>query len=349
MKEDRGLWLQKLQIRRNMPLFLALVFCFSAFITYRNLPEQKAVSVLLADQLPGNEEVSEILKQEKETGSDEKICFYQDCGLMTVQEPDFGRNVMVSVAKIQGDASVFDWRIQGFSDEDRKGCIIDRKTSRDLFGTDEASGRQLSVQNQIYEVRKVVAWKQNLVLIHTVSPENRTDRQITSAREIPYGRVLLEFPDESCRTGTEQFLLRYGLRGKQYDGQIPGMAGIVMVWMVPLLVWLDFLLFAVKQKKSAVDTIERLFWQGVCVLLCVILAFMAVKNSAIPVDWIPGKWSDFSFWSERLREEKEKLGYFLRVSHTVVETEWLMGVMESAGKGLAGGVMYLIYRRRQPQ
>ena len=35
------------------------------------------------------------------------------------------------------------------------------------------------------------------------------------------------------------------------------------------------------------------------------------KNMEIPQEWIPSRWSDFQFWSDKFRELEEKVRLFL--------------------------------------
>ncbi len=53
-------------------------------------------------------------------------------------------------------------------ENDETGCVIDKDTALELFGSENCAGSQLTVGEQIYEVRGVVSWNQHTILIRPV-------------------------------------------------------------------------------------------------------------------------------------------------------------------------------------
>ncbi|MDO4307018.1 MAG: ABC transporter permease [Eubacteriales bacterium] len=294
-----------------------------------SIQRNSSVCIVLADHSPDRAEVSEILRDQKENGKTEEICFYREAGLVTAKEPSFGRQAKALLADVQGNAAAFDWCIRGFSEDDREGCIIDKKTAEDLFGSIQAEGRELQVHEKRYQVRSVVSWKQPLILIRSED------------REAVYGRIYFDCEEGNRTDRANQFLMRYGLSGIQADGSIFAAAAGVSVLLLPMAIFLRLFAFAEEQRRGAESKKEGWIWTAGASLMLAVLVCVGWKYFAIPSDWLPGKWSDFSFWSRRIAEEKEKNMYFLMLSRTAGETEMLYYAVSAAFRGVLSVVFYL--------
>lgn len=303
---------------------------FGCLRSYGKIEKAEAVSIVFADYAPAGSEVRSILRSQEEAEKEEEACFYWEGGLVSVEEPMYGRRKKAFLAGVQGEASLFDWRIRGFADEDQEGCIIDRNTAQDLFGSSDAEGRELQIQNETYLVRRVIDWKQRLILIHNNEKDAR------------YSRVFFQCKSGNQSNMADQFLMRYGLSGEQaFAGTVQAFAGMA-VWLLPLALFLELFLYAAEQKKAAAGTKEERIWKGASLLLIAVLLYLFLWNFQIPADWLPGKWSDFSFWSRRIREEQEKMVYFFMVARTARETEILYETVCTVFLGILSVFIYYI-------
>lgn len=329
-KLQNGLWL----VGVFLIIWGSYLGCLRA---YGNVRKSAAVTVILSDSYPTGSQVQHILDAEAETDRTEEICFYREAGLVTANEPSFGRQSRTFLGDVRGNAALFDDRIRGFLEDDQEGCIIDAETAKALFGSREAVGRELMIQERRYQVRSVINWKQPLILIHGVE------------KKVTYPRLFFECQSENKTDAVGQFLMKYGLSGMQADGNLLAGAAGAVVWILPLVLFLDLFLFAADQKKKAVSRIEKGMWMAGGMLLLGVLIYVLVRYCRIPMEWIPGKWSDFSFWTRRVEEEKEKLLYFFIVSRTAKETELLYFTISAMIQGLLSAVFYflwIIFRKR---
>lgn len=310
-------------------LFIWVTY-FACLQAYGNIRRSPAVTITFADHDPNGREVRRILKDEEEDGgAEEEICFYREAGFVTAVEPTYGRQAKVFLNDVQGKASLFDSRIRGFSDEDHEGCVIDEKTAEELFGGSDAVGREIRIRNNIYQVRTVLNWKQRLILIHS------------EEKEVTYSRLFFDCQGENKTDAVGQFLMRQGLSGMQADGSMMTAAAEMTVLLLPLILFLDLFLFAGKQKKAAESKTEQWLWTAGRMLMILALIYFAVRYCRIPSDWLPGKWSDFSFWSRRIGEEKEKNLYFFMLSRTARETEMMYNTALAVLRGALSAVCYL--------
>ncbi len=306
---------------------------FGCMQSYGRIEEGEAVAIVFSDHIPKDREVRSILSSQEEKEGSEQLCFYWDGGLVSAKEPVYLRSTRVHLAGILGEASLFDRRIRGFSDHDRDGCIIDRETAQELFGSTNVLGRELHIQEKAYAVRKVMDWKQRLVLIH---PKDE---------EVGFSRAFYSCPKGNKTAMADQFLMRYGLRGEQAAATALKAAACGAVWLLPFLLFLELLIYGIKQKKRAKDRTERILWAGVCFLFFLMSAYGILQNIHLSADWLPGKWSDFNFWSRRMGEEREKLRCFFMVSRTAGELEMLYEAIRTILLGILGTVFYLVLMR----
>lgn len=61
-------------------------------------------------------------------------------------------------------------------------------------------------------------------------------------------------------------------------------------------------------------------------------------------DWIPGKWSDFSFWSEKWKELSEGFQMYLILPKTPAETEQIVKAVQ-AGAAFLGTLLLCLLGR----
>lgn len=284
---------------------LFLMGLVSAIDTFQERP----ISVFLTSPVPNERRAADILEVEKNSKTPEDVCFYSDLGLVSISQKEYSRSSEVFAGVLLGNAAVFDWRLNGFGEDDKEGCVIDHKTAMELFGS-ASPGGQLSFQGQDYTVRKVLPWKQRVLFI----------RQ--GKDEVQYSRVFV-WKNE------DDFLIRHGLSGKIVHGEYVNIVMILFLILLPVNVILRLLKDTYHEGKEQ-GTMAQVIW---LLLFVGVLGFLFWKLGGIfeiPGDWIPGKWSDFGFWQEKMKEMAEDLKIYLMLQKTPAETEFLI----SSGKAV---------------
>ena len=145
-------------------------------------------------------------------------------------------------------------------------------------------------------------------------------------RDAAYTKVFVGYKEgESIENTVSQFLMSYGLSGTAVEGEILENGALLGLCLVPGLMFLAFFVSAGKEEKRCKEKkIDAWIWKGIRILLLAVLAWVLYKNIHIPAEWLPGKWSDFSFYPARLQEELEKLRLYLVLSRSVVQAENLI-------------------------
>lgn len=317
-----------------------LIGCLSGLKEYGNIQKAGAAQVFLSSHYPGQAEVGEILTREQEMDDPSDICFYWDGGIERIKEEEYGRSAQVLTAGVYGKAALYDWKLNGFAEGDKNGCVIDEQTAADLFGSTDAVGRELSYQEQTYEVRQVLPWKQRVFLFH---PDNR---------DTAYTKVFVEVKTgETKDTAALQFLMRYGLSGSVIEGTILENAAFVIILLLPGIWFGMLLLYAVKERRdSRGKGMEYWLWTGACLVWGLVLFLIMWRYVKIPVEWLPDRWSDLQFWPDKITEETEKLKLYLMLPKTVLQTENIFAAVRSIGFSAGACLVflfYMIYRKRK--
>lgn len=237
------------------------------------LQENPAASVFLSGTYPDQGQVAEILEKESRAELPTDACFYWDGGISVLQSIKYGTQKEAMVCGLLGDASLYDRRVQGFSKEDREGCVIDEKTSYALFGSREAVGSEILLNGKTYIVRDTISWKQPAILIRPTDSKTLYTRAFVRPQQ-----------GETKKNAGEAFLLRNGLSG------------------------------------------------------------ISTQNMEFSKDWIPGKWSDFSFWSEKWKELSESFQMYLILPKTPEEAEQIVRVFQ-AGAAFLGTLLLCLLGR----
>lgn len=237
------------------------------------LQENPAASVFLSGTYPDQGQVAEILEKESRAELHTDACFYWDGGISVLQSIKYGTQKEAMVCGLLGDASLYDRKVQGFSKEDREGCVIDEKTSYALFGSREAVGSEILLNGKTYIVRDTISWKQPAILIRPTDSKTLYTRAFVRPQQ-----------GETKKNAGEAFLLRNGLSG------------------------------------------------------------ISTQNMELSKDWIPGKWSDFSFWSEKWKELSESFQMYLILPKTPEEAEQIVRVFQ-AGAAFLGTLLLCLLGR----
>lgn len=317
---------------------LTLVLYGSAVFFFCNFQEEPSVSVFLSSVYPDGEQAEEILEAGKRAGAETDVCFYWDGGMDSITEPEYGRSVQVLIGGLYGNAALYDWRLNSFWEGDRGGCVIDERSAWELFGTKQAEGRYLKLRGKQYQVRQVLPWNQNICLIR---PE-KTEAVCT--------RVFLKNEKTGAEKTAEQFLMGNGLSGTVVDGGSLHGAAMLLLALLPAAVFFYLLKWACREKKAYSEKEGGYWlWVGTSALLIGTAAAVLWNKVEIPGDWIPSRWSDFQFWSDRFRSLGETLRLFIMLPKTVLQAENIFTFIQCAVcsvSALAAGILFLFISKR---
>lgn len=317
---------------RRLILWLMIAVCyFSSLRTYLEMGESPAIPVFFSSVYPDQKMAGEILVTEQERDNPADLCFYWDGGIQKAVQKEYGRRTDVLTVGLFGNAALYDWRAGGFAESDREGCIIDRKTALDLFGSVQAEGGMLQLGENTYEVRKVVPWKQKVVLIRQYD------------KTAVYTRILVRFSQgERTQAATNQFLMRHGLSGMAAEEGLTKWLPLLALILLPAVLFLELFCSAWRERGQCGECRwEYWCWTGACILMGGAAFILIWRYVRIPVDWIPGKWSDFQFWPDKIMAEAQELKLYLMMPKTVPGLEQMLTGVKTGLLSLAALIIYL--------
>lgn len=313
-------------------LVLAAVLCYYFGVkTCLSMEKNGAAVIYLSASYPNRTAAEEILEDCRNGENPVDVCFYWDGGLQSVENENYGRSSRVLVAGLTGDASLYHWRGGALAQEDRIGCIIDRETALELFGSERCTGSTVTLGETDYEIRRIVPWSQRVMLIHP------TDKDAVYTRAFVRPRK-----GENLQNAARRFLMSYGLSGSLVDDRWLGIMAAAALLLFPAGLAAAFFKAVGERRKAAGEhTREYWLWLGISVLAAGVLLVFIYRNFRISSEWLPDKWSDFGFWTEKIAKERENLGLYLMLPKTVPETEQIRKAAGSLFYGIFALFFYI--------
>lgn len=310
-------------------LWSLIILCyFRGIRAYGEIGRENSYAVFLSSFYPDAERAEEILEGEKERELPADVCFYWDGGFQTALQKEYGRREEVLVAGLFGNAEDYDWRAGGFAEKDRDGCLIDEGTSVKLFGS-AAPGGEVMLGDKKYTVRKVLPWKQKVMVIRPENSEIRCTRVFVRKN---FGR--------RSEADVPQFLMRNGLTGTVGSWEGMKTAAFSSLLLLPAAMALGLVQQMVQEKRrlkrkdTAYNPLSYRFMAVACIAAVVFLLWLIRQNVRIPGDWIPGRWSDFVFWQKKISTEWERIKLYLMLPKTIYQTEQLAAGFKTIWHGM---------------
>lgn len=362
----------------------AVCFLVAVLLTFAGLErwygaakENRGYSFLLEDALSPAEalELTEqnqkaLEKAREEETSEEGIEFVlwgQQEGQI-LSEPDYGKRTKADILYCSGDAGLL-FAGQNLADGNGGGCFLDEETALKLFGTANAEGREVKLQEKTFRVKGILNGISSTMAISVTRQwitENTVQTKETSQDESSIDHIYV--PKSCGKTAAEAGRLlqnSYGLNGRLMDMELLfGISGALLLF-TPVGLYLTYAAWAFREirrgtslrkgrvsKGSRRKETESLGLAITQALLLAAVTWMACRFFLgilrIPADYLPTKWSDFSFWSSLLKEKAENIRILLGGEKGAMEWKVLEQMGEAAILGalsflllLAGKITFL--------
>lgn len=206
-----------------------------------------------------------------------------------VSVPGTGRDSRMDAIFLYGDpeaaiaGGLADGVWKGSYDED--GCMLTTGAAYELFGSTDVVGLTLFCEGREWIIRGLVSRKNSWILL----PARDEDR--FNCIELYFGE------EENPLALADNFFMTGGLRGAYQVLNWPLLKAAVRVCCF-LPAWALLFAFLLTAKRLACG--RKRWW--FCLAGLGILCFLFAVTFRFPADWIPTRWSDLGFWSERLSD-----------------------------------------------
>lgn len=263
---------------RRAVLALALLF-WAAALCFADLAQKSGEGVFIQlDRGITASEAQQIFAREAQERTPTGLCFY------TVREGERlycrenGQSAEAAVVAVAGNSALLGAETLSWT----QGCAVDSRTAQTLFGTAAVGSRQIFLGNKTRTVTQTVSALSATVLVWAEAEES-------------LDQCVLALWDENGGQAAQAFLLRHGLSG-QVLHFYPLLVFTKNFCLLPLWVLLAYLCRLAGRRAK---------WLG---WLTAIVGIAVLGSSVIvPGDAIPSVWSDFSFWGNWMRGQKENL------------------------------------------
>lgn len=290
-------------------IFFLFLFClvfvlWGIALYYENYIEEHYASIsirLKSEPMSGRMlmQADKIGRQE-DTGNQMGITAWNSLKSMELQSKELGTSANVNLIEVFGDMEkVYPIELRDgnvVSMDDFEGCLIDEATAYKLFHTVNAVDNLVSYQNQRYGIRGIIKSSEAVMLIGG-NEENKT-----------YSNLELTFTEqENAGQLAEEFLRKYGQNGQYVviDSHLFAKGLSLMVrlpaWLLGFFFIYDLLHILYKQRRYPFQAVVLFL---LLVIVSAVLFWMMEFELFIPDQLIPTKWSDFTFWSNKIHELK---------------------------------------------
>lgn len=302
---------------------VAVVFCQ---LTRR---ETSKVYILL-DQSLTVSQTNQILDQEGNEDTPVSCCFWDAGEMETISCPQTGVSVQATTIFLSGNAELMDAGLLVWTE----GCYLDQESAQTLFGNGQSGGQTLRRgEDELPALGTISASRPTLITM--AQPED----------EASFSRCILELPADNGTAMAEQFLLRHQITGTvlDYSALLALMENLLLLFPGILLVsawsrlgsgWRALSLEGIRsgqQRKLLGKTALALCLAGMTV-------FLLGRKIRIPLDMIPSRWSDFSFWGNWWEGQKENLMNILSAApengHLQMQIHMVKSMISSIGAAL---------------
>lgn len=292
--------------------------------------ENQGTDLAAAREICRQEEEEE--QGEEDTGGALPLCFWGEEPNRTLTCRETGSSSIVTEILTWGSPqlilpegeALFLW-------ED--GCLLDRETSFELFGTENAAGQIVWCQDKPCTVRGTFESSRNLMIRQVREEDGETLRAVS---------MKLSDTDQAAAQ-TQQFSLKYGLTGEWVDFIFWGALAQDLLLLLPgILCGAGVRQLARTGREMGTSWGKAAFYLGGG-LLGVGAVLVLSGYFTVPASMIPGEWSDFSFWEDFWDRQRSNLLTILQTAQGEAQLTMLghfgISVLGSISSAVGCGMM----------
>lgn len=219
-----------------------------------------------------------------------------------------------------------------FGDDD-EGCVVSSKTAWQLFGSANVTGSWISIKGKRFVIRGVTASAYPMVIL----PAKRLETLFFPNISFSYSG------EEGLEGQAEEMIMRFGLPG--HETKINGSIYYAVIrFFYTLPGWallLCFGLFVRRRRhwRQAGWNVRKLFLLTVMAGGAAVLLWFGFH---FPGDFIPSRWSDFSFYAEKFRQVKENMLDIAMLPKTRWDVEMIRAFVSSVSCSSGAAALLII-------
>lgn len=276
-----------------------------------------------------------------------EFCIWGQKDGVSITNQDLERNVQADEILLCGNPELVFEDCRMLDREDTDGCLVDEKTAWELFGSLDVTGQRLTCEGKDYTIRGVIPGNKK-VFAHMVdgsqpAPQTETRAEAEEpALENSLDRITLQrLEGKSIQELYLEWSSRYNVFAKLMDLELlQGISGCCMLLM-PTTLCICLLWYLCRRFRKTEQLWQKAGIAGLALLVFIGFGFFLKHRVRIPDEYIPTRWSDFSFWSRLWKEKWEAVQLLLQMPKADVDYGWMEGLMRMAGFGVLSEILLL--------
>lgn len=292
-----------------------------------------------------SEEQEELKEEESERITD--FCIWGQSERTVLTNQNLSREILADVILMCGNPELLfeDCRVPGR--DDLLGCLIDEQTAWQLFGSIDVEGKEITYNRRDYAIRKIIPGTAGIAAFQVSrqsetrkKTENDNSLEPLQSAESQLDRLTVRTPkDGTIQALQEAWVNQYGYNVKLLDMELlRGLAG-GCVLLFPLTVCIFFGVYLYHQYKKQEKLVGKIAIVGLILVLTAMVWFFLKRWVRIPDDYIPTKWSQFSFWTVLWEQKLEQGKLLLKMPKSVLDYGWISYFCKTIVCGLFGELL----------
>ncbi|MCI8484199.1 MAG: hypothetical protein HFH41_07650 [Lachnospiraceae bacterium] len=222
--------------------------------------------------------------------------------------------------------------------EDAKGCVIDEKTAWDLFGSSQVAGKEIFCEGKSYIVRKVISGKEKIIAFQARQDKKESQKKDAESgqevpeqlEKLPFNRITLrKLENQSIYDLQSAWNNQYGLPAAILDTELlRGISGTCLL-LLPFSLCIFFWVYLYHQYKIQDKWQGKAGAAGAAAILLILFLIFWKRWVQIPDDYIPTKWSNFSFWTNLWETKTEAVRLLIQIPKTNLDSVWIRSFFQT--------------------
>lgn len=282
----------------------------------------------LREPLTGDS-VKSVLDGEEQADEAYSVVFWREQQADRIEWKGFGRSSSGAVLHTAGQSGLL--AAGGIlPEESADACLVSEALARELFGTVNPGEAAITIGAKEYQVKGVVAGEQKFV--------------IAPGDDQGFNRMRVRIPEGKRKEQVGELLAsRYGFTAEPLSYYLVRGFSWIVVCLTPLAIFLHFVGWSIRSGKQQQRLGNKLIFYGAALLALVWGIWLVAANIEIPLDMVPTKWSDFSFWEQMLENKNKELQLLLQTGKTIIDQPLLSGCYRGIVLGVISLGLYFLW------
>ena len=278
-------------------LFLAVLLWALSCSFNSVLSVVKGTAVIHCNASLNFSDVNKMRNTEAHANNNINFTAWQQTDHQTIRHSEYVRVATADVVTVFGDTKLVFPVGQSLSAGDTAGCLLDKETAYNIFGTYKAAGYRLQYQNKTYIVRNVFASSEATLVI-----------QADALSDVVFSKISLDVSQSAYpKRAAEEFASRYNLTDfiVEDNGMYSGAAtffAALPAWILAAALLLIMLREAYRYREMPV---RFMFYLLVGAVILIVYFLVSGLRFSFPQSMVPTRWSDFEFWQRLFMQNKQ--------------------------------------------